>query len=415
MNQNFNLVLILGAGASKPLGLPVSREMVKEFLDTKDAEPLGVLKEKIITEDWDIEKLIRLIQQISTLDKEPPLKEILEKAYSQRLEKKILKLNGIYDGIYINLLQFVRRRCLKPDISKAIDLYEPLIKLKEKLLLKIFTTNYDTSIEDVCKHLQIEFNDGFDISPFDDNMKFHPEILGKKNPQLYKIHGSVNWWADEKREGDIFRLGLELEGLKNISNMMIYPAQLELTYNYPFNIMQSHYVLSLIESDMVVAIGHKFGDINISLPIKALLERPKFKLHLISPSAENIKRDVFKDHNNVIAIPKKIEDWITDGLNEINNEVESFEKRVKEEEEKENKILEKIRKERLDLKLSKRSPGKIIYTLDTNGTLQYTQVTCPKCGGLIATYYGSVPPMYECKVCNIHFQKSELETSVKFE
>ena len=42
--------------------------------------------------------------------------------------------------------------------------------------------------------------------------------------------------------------------------------------------------------------------------------------------------------------------------------------------------------------------------------------SCPKCGELIATYYGLydyIPEMLECKACNIHFHKSELEKNVK--
>ena len=94
----FNLTIILGAGASSPLGIPTSKEMVEEFFETKSAKPLNDFKELAINNEWDIERLLRLIQHVRTLGKEPSLRTLLGKSYTQTLEKKVNKLNGIYES-----------------------------------------------------------------------------------------------------------------------------------------------------------------------------------------------------------------------------------------------------------------------------------------------------------------------------
>jgi hypothetical protein len=256
--RDFNLVIILGAGASKPLGIPTSKEIVAEFLETQSSKPLSLFKEKIIAEQWDIEKLMRLMQHIRVLGIDPPLKTIFGSYYTQRLEKKVNELNIAYESVYKELLNFIRAKCLHPDVSKATEIYKPLLALKEEATIKIFTTNYDLSIENVCKDAGIEYNDGFEAKGFDEYKTFYPENLGRGNPQLYKLHGSVNWWSDEQRK-NIFRLSLDLKGVEGLRTMMIYPADIESAFNYPFNILQSYYTLSLMDANMVIAVGHKFG------------------------------------------------------------------------------------------------------------------------------------------------------------
>lgn len=213
--NEYNLVVILGAGASKPLGIPTSKEIVKEFLETKSANPLSDFKESIISKEWDIEKLLRLIQHVKTLGEDPPLRKLLGKNYTKRVENKIIKLNRTYGPIYDELLKFIRNRCLEPDLEIAIKIYKPLLALREIATIKIFTTNYDTAIEDVCRNLRIRHYDGFTFDPFDDYWKFRPQTFGTRNPQLYKLHGSVNWWTGESRQ-EIFRLSLNLEGVAGL-------------------------------------------------------------------------------------------------------------------------------------------------------------------------------------------------------
>ena len=319
------MVLLLGAGASKPLGIPTSDEIVTEFLKTKPAKPLSPFKQFIIKEEWDIEKLLRLIQHIKILGKDPPLQPLLGNVYNYKLKRKLSSLNQSYEKVYDELLRFIRKRCLNPDLEKAKQIYKPLLELREKATIKIFTTNYDTAIENVCRDFQIEYNDGFAMRAFDDYKRFYPNLLGNGNVQLYKLHGSVNWWSDITRQV-VFRLSLDLEGLTGVKTMMIYPAEIESTFSYPFNILQSYFISSLMDATRLISIGHKFGDANISSPINVLLEKPNFKLTIVSPDARKIKEKIFNNRANIKAVPEKIETWMPKEVKLILKSIADIEK-----------------------------------------------------------------------------------------
>lgn len=396
--HNYDVVLLLGAGASKPLGIPTSDEMVTEFLETRAAEPISPFKELITKEEWDIEKLLRLIQHIKVLGKEPPLQPLLGNVYTKRLEKKLSSLNQSYEKVYDELPRFIRKRCLKPDLEKAKEIYKPLLELREKATIKIFTTNYDTAIENVCRDFQIEYNDGFAMRTFDDYKRFYPNLLGNGNVQLYKLHGSVNWWSDITRQV-VFRLSLDLEGLAGVKTMMIYPAEIESAFNYPFNILQSHFISSLVDAKEVIAIGHKFRDVNISSPIKALLERQNLKLTLVSPDAEKTKETIFNNNTNVEATADFIENWMPKGVESISKDIKEFEKkrkeRAKEAERKKKEEIERIREEVKGKYIQVPTFGDRTIPIDVDPTELARNIThvklCPECGNQVSAYLLSCP------------------------
>ena len=126
---------------------------------------------------------------------------------------------------------------------------------------------------------------------------------------------------------------------------MIYPAQKEDVFNYPFNILQSILIRTLNYVDEFIVIGHKFGDPNIVSAIKvALEERADFKLIIVNPSASEIKNTIFSNNVKVEAIDKPIEEWLPNAVKkfrriaERKNE-ESEEKEQKREKEMKEKII----------------------------------------------------------------------------
>ena len=113
----------------------------------------------------------------------------------------------------------------------------------------------------------------------------------------------------------MFRLNLELEGVKNVNNLMIYPAQKEDVFNYPFNILQSILIRTFHDVDEFIVIGHKFGDPNIVSAIKVALEqKSNFKLTIVNPSASKIKKTIFENNVKVNAIDETIENWLPNAV-----------------------------------------------------------------------------------------------------
>ncbi len=99
----------------------------------------------------------------------------------------------------------------------------------------------------------------------------------------------------------------------------------------------------------LIAIGHKFGDPNITSTVKAALENPNFKLILVNTSASKIKKEIFADHERVEAIDIKFEDWIPIGIKALtksakaqNAKFDAIEEAKKAEKEKINDATKKI-------------------------------------------------------------------------
>jgi Fic family protein len=110
---------------------------------------------------------------------------------------------------------------------------------------------------------------------------------------------------------------------------------------------------------MVIAIGHKFGDLNISSPIRAFIEKPNSNVTIINDKAEEIKSSIFNNHPNIQAVQQKIENWLPNGIDTIKTNIENVQKQIKEKIEKDRKqraeFEEKIR-ERVKQELEANKP-----------------------------------------------------------
>jgi len=164
---------------------------------------------------------------------------------------------------------------------------------------------------------------------------------------LNKLHGSVTWWSDNTRQ-KIFKLAADIMGTEKYTNLMIYPAQKDDVFNFPYYMLQWMFNLTLNEIDELIAIGHKFEDPNITMSVKGALENPNFKLTLVSPSASKIKEKIFQNNKKVNAIDKKFEEWLPDGIKYLKKTAEEHNNKTKVNDEKiekeKNKMIESAKK-----------------------------------------------------------------------
>lgn len=303
------IALLLGAGASKPLGIPTTDEMAKEFLQTTKNQKLKDIVDSVTT-DPDIETVITIVRRI----KELPKNEGLNLLNDTKVISKFVNFSTEFAKTENELTKFIREKCLNPDQEKATENYLSLLKLGDVADVKIFTTNYDKAVENVCNTERIEYSDGFKYSNIDGFPILDPSSFEKGDIRIYKLHGSVDWWSDTTRR-KVFRLNLELEGVKNVNNLMIYPAQKDDVFNYPFNILQSILIRTLHDVDEFIVIGHKFADQNIVSAIKVVLEqRSDFKLTIVNPSATKIKKTIFENNVKVDAIDETVESWLHNSI-----------------------------------------------------------------------------------------------------
>jgi hypothetical protein len=89
--------------------------------------------------------------------------------------------------------------------------------------LRIFTLNYDGTIEIICEKNNVDFSDGF-------NQYWNPDTFENAKVNIFKLHGSLYWFRTAS--GKIIKVpvkGLPVRTLKylsdeTVSEMMIYPA-----------------------------------------------------------------------------------------------------------------------------------------------------------------------------------------------
>src|SRR2546426_4978119 len=194
------LVLLLGAGASVNAGVPTTIDFVDEFqrdvkLPSDFSKWLQSFREKMPR--GDVEALLRAMSSLASSEDDPAL------MFFKR-ETSLPPPSSFVEWTRI-LEQYIRTRCFVPPESVSY-----LDHLKKLLLnydrpLDIFTVNYDTSIEVFCLTRGIPFNNGFERT-------WRPEILEEAEGaalRLYKVHGSVTWWATD--EGTIVEIPVRIE------------------------------------------------------------------------------------------------------------------------------------------------------------------------------------------------------------
>jgi len=154
-----NLVIIIGAGASVPMGIPVMKRFAKEFekhcnevLSKDDAKQfmtysLRHLKKMAgIGRHWDLEELLLRIMELKNAENSAIIK--LYKKFSfkgnskpkDKFDQKISTMALEYSELERELLRFIRDKCIRPDIEKGVEIYSNLVKLTENYRLEIFTT-----------------------------------------------------------------------------------------------------------------------------------------------------------------------------------------------------------------------------------------------------------------------------------
>jgi hypothetical protein len=169
-------IFLLGAGASHPAGIPTIPEMTKKFLEN----PFRVTDQSDIRSSksdtpW-VQRLFKDIETLSNTAQEHYGKSDLELIMSLILElqdsasRKLFKNTyketaEIEDGdlnIIRNLINdYIRKECenIRSDSVEYLWPLQSLISNK----MKIFTLNYDGTIELFCEKNNIDFSDGFSL------------------------------------------------------------------------------------------------------------------------------------------------------------------------------------------------------------------------------------------------------------
>ena len=272
--EKFEIVLLLGAGASKPAKVPTTKEFVDEFLaklrhEKKRDELKAVkqiieilnknLKKKRERVEVDIEILLEVLEALETKEDNKLL------YFYENLDENFL-LKGLVEktNLIKDLKDFIVE---KTTVDKEEIHYLSPLKdfIKESRPLRILTVNYDTAIEQFCEEYKIPYTDGFDLywnpSNFDDEDKY--------DVHLYKLHGSITWYQTNRK--NYLKSLVKPEGNKislitkeEARSLILYPAQ-KWFYSDPILelLLKARKILENNDVKVLIVIGFSFRDDHI--------------------------------------------------------------------------------------------------------------------------------------------------------
>lgn len=332
------VLLFLGAGASKPLGLPLMTEFWDLLInsdhlidDTKDVliKFLEFNKSKSETSiKPDLELILELTEKYKKYydimfddkifgwdesklweyNRGPP--KMPSKTYfSEYVFRWFNKFKMGYIGDHLRYdfwfstglsrLDSLLRRTMfsvywPVESNSVLDLYSPMIEFLIDMLnlsyLPIFTTNYDQVVEVYCRYKPAKLINGFENAA--GRLRWEPMVFetfspeaNRQNVLLFKLHGSISW---RRENTEIYDCGLSLQDTIKISTIL-YPTQ---TKGYvseePFRTAYQNFEEYLLHVSTAIIIGYSFRDPFI-LNIMKNCELVNENLHFIVVSGPNVE------------------------------------------------------------------------------------------------------------------------------
>ena len=263
------VVILLGAGASRPLNIPTSAEFIdEEFYNSLSREARGVL---LAIADYHKRDVYGLdVEQVLTVtdaaDAIPP--ELARNAGFAPLRTVGEKVR-----------ELIYRRCSAFDLKDSVYHYLPLLHQltpKTTSRVSVFTTNYDRSFEscfipagfaktlglaDFKPRLVTGFGTGQGGGFVWATEHFEADAAAVHAPEwpvfFHKLHGSVGWIEED---GHVHDVGMELQRESARQPLMILPGVKRLPGNLVSRFSRRRLLEDLEMADQVLVVGFSFRD-----------------------------------------------------------------------------------------------------------------------------------------------------------
>ncbi len=278
-----------GAGISCqsniPLMIPLTKK-IKEIIIETENKKIFLEIEKSLPDGSHIEHYLSHIGDLLALIDRSKKESIKIDDF----ECTTKNLDELYKEIVSNIGQIMRYG-LKD--NKVGNFNEPIIEIKyhrdflQKLFysrsnlenrtcINFFTVNYDTLLEDALVLEKKDVVDGFTGSAmgFWNPQEFIENGKGFNKYQLFKLHGSIDWYKDA--DIGLVRCRYGTKYLSDESNILIYPQATKYieTQKDPFSILFNGFRehLQVSNYNIFISCGYSFGDDHINSEIEAALQ-----------------------------------------------------------------------------------------------------------------------------------------------
>lgn len=178
----------------------------------------------------------------------------------------------------------------EPELDELEATWIPLLKYlaKNGQPVEIFTTNYDLILEAAIEHGQLPIETGRSrgvLPRLQEEfwMDSSRQATNNRTGLLTKLHGSVDW---SRGNGKIY-CGTPLYRGNHKDHVIIYPGFKGVPTEKPFTLFHEHFLQTVGETTLVLAIGFAFRDEYINQMLRDQLPRDT-KMIVINPDA-NLK------------------------------------------------------------------------------------------------------------------------------
>jgi len=293
---------LLGAGISLDAGIPLMWPLTHRVFAKAEAKDLKVLKyvKEQLTEDSHIEHVLSHLgdhRAIAVSSKNKTTKfgsinltiEDLDALHQRiltwiaetiRWGYKPMSADGIPEEIGTHDKRIVTVSYHSAFVSALFNRSQAGVAERRRAV-KLFTTNYDTLMEDALALGGFSYWDGFSGGA----VAYRSHRYGDEEPNLrdrahvIKLHGSIDWHLGEDdrvwrvRDGDLYP--------KKVSRVLIYPQSTKYlaTQRDPFAAQFDLFrrALGAHEENVLATCGYSFGDEHINQEIELALQRPENK------------------------------------------------------------------------------------------------------------------------------------------
>ena len=302
---------LFGAGISRDAGIPLMRPLTERVLAkaTTDGEPhdVAVLEfvKRELPQDSHIEHILSQLGDYRTIADRSKDKTATFDTISLTVE--------LLDALHLRVLTWIGEtirwgyRPADPDGREeevgtlenrivTIDHHLAYVSAlfnrsqaglaERRRAVRLFTTNYDTLIEDALALGGFSFWDGFSGGA----VAYRSHRYGDEEPNhrerahVVKLHGSIDWHLGEDgrvwrvRDGDLYPM--------RRSRVLIYPQSTKYlaTQRDPFAAQFDLFrrALSAQEENVLATCGYSYGDEHINQEIELALHRPENKTTLLA-------------------------------------------------------------------------------------------------------------------------------------
>jgi len=331
------MLLFLGAGASKPFGIPDMMKLTDTViteLKAKNINPwiIDRIRDKVESFGMnpDIEAVLTCIDALCDRDKGIRNAGPFAALSSHALKASELTLGQkkeYYRKLSVEIREIIRNHCFLPKddrmIGEIILTYNNLfqtLSFGTSQNLYVFTTNYDCCFERYCSEKGLDFFDGFKL------IRGAQIFEGMENPdkswKICKLHGSSNYVITDRdvlvKTDTILKPNDRITTGRIVKESMVFPTSEKYFSRDPY--------FSLIRTlreelgkgirgrgdKTIIIVGYSFRDYAINNAFYDASKKPAFRhkdIYLINPTAKKIIEKNIPELNKIIEpVNKRFED-----------------------------------------------------------------------------------------------------------